>query len=44
MTLHTTEVVHSTHQLSIPYLFELRLLLTSKYASQSYIVCHPFKI
>ncbi|KHG13096.1 hypothetical protein F383_17014 [Gossypium arboreum] len=31
-------------QLSVPYLFELRLLLTSKYMSHAYIVHHPLRI
>ncbi|KHG06142.1 hypothetical protein F383_32943 [Gossypium arboreum] len=28
MILHIAEVIYPTHQVSIPYLFELRLLLT----------------
>ncbi|MFQ6631402.1 hypothetical protein Gotur_009736 [Gossypium turneri] len=42
--LHSAEVVHPTHQLSVPYLFKLRLLLTSKCTSHTYIVCHPLRI
>ncbi|KHF98589.1 hypothetical protein F383_37816 [Gossypium arboreum] len=44
MMLHTVEVIYPTHQLWIPYLFELRLLLTSKYMSHAYIVHHPLRI
>ncbi|KHG09655.1 Adenosine 3'-phospho 5'-phosphosulfate transporter 2 [Gossypium arboreum] len=44
MMLHTAEVVYITHQLSVPYLFELRLLLRSKYTSHAYTVHHPLKI
>ncbi|KHG20818.1 hypothetical protein F383_27763 [Gossypium arboreum] len=39
MTPHTTEVVHPTHQLSVPYLLELRILLTSKCT-----IHHPLRI
>lgn len=35
---HTTEVEYPTHQLSVPYLFEFRLLLTLKCTSHAYIV------
>ncbi|KHG04156.1 hypothetical protein F383_28903 [Gossypium arboreum] len=38
MMLHAAEVVYPMHQLSIPYLFELRILLTSKYTNHTYIV------
>ncbi|KHG22943.1 hypothetical protein F383_04619 [Gossypium arboreum] len=38
--LHTVEVVYPTHQLSIPYLFELMFLFTSNYMSHTYIVHH----
>ncbi|KHG24261.1 hypothetical protein F383_03110 [Gossypium arboreum] len=44
MTLHIAEAVYPTHQLSVPYLFELKLLLTSKYTNHAYIVHHPFRI
>ncbi|KHF97445.1 hypothetical protein F383_36831 [Gossypium arboreum] len=44
MMLHTTEFVYSVHQLLVPYLFELRLLLTSKYTSHAYIICHLLRI
>ncbi|KHG06159.1 hypothetical protein F383_32264 [Gossypium arboreum] len=44
MTLHTIEVVHPTHQLSIPYLFKLRLLLISKCTSHTYIVYYQLRI
>ncbi|KHG20774.1 hypothetical protein F383_28423 [Gossypium arboreum] len=44
MMIHTTKVVYQMHQLSVPYLFELRLLLTSKYTSHTYIVYHSFSI
>ncbi|KHG26290.1 hypothetical protein F383_08569 [Gossypium arboreum] len=44
MALHTSKVVYPVHQFLVPYLFELRLLLTSKYMSHAYIVCHPLKI
>ncbi|KHF98496.1 lipase atg15 [Gossypium arboreum] len=42
--LRTAEVVYLMHQLSISCLFELKLLLTSKYTSHAYIVHHPLKI
>ncbi|KHG13437.1 hypothetical protein F383_18661 [Gossypium arboreum] len=32
------------HQLSVPYKFELRFLLTSKCTSHAYIVYHPLWI
>ncbi|KHG22314.1 hypothetical protein F383_26782 [Gossypium arboreum] len=38
------KVIYLTHQLSVPYLFELRLLLISKYTSHAYIVRHPLMI
>ncbi|KHG24656.1 Dephospho-CoA kinase domain-containing [Gossypium arboreum] len=44
MMLHTAEVVYRMHQLSVPYLFEVKLLLTSKYMSHIYIVHHPLRI
>ncbi|KHG14393.1 hypothetical protein F383_17098 [Gossypium arboreum] len=44
MMLYTVEVVYPTYQFSIPYQFELRLLLSSKYMSYTYIVHHPFRI
>ncbi|KHF98056.1 hypothetical protein F383_37285 [Gossypium arboreum] len=44
MKLHTKEFVYPTHQLSVPYLFELRFLLTSKYTSHTYIVFHSLRI
>ncbi|KHG28257.1 hypothetical protein F383_35156 [Gossypium arboreum] len=44
MVLYTVEIIYPTHQLSVPYLFELMLLLTSKYMSYAYIVYHPLRI
>ncbi|KHG14865.1 hypothetical protein F383_09563 [Gossypium arboreum] len=44
MMLHTVEVIYTTHQLLVPYIFEPMLLLTSKYTSHTYIVHHPLKI
>ncbi|KHG23569.1 hypothetical protein F383_09145 [Gossypium arboreum] len=43
MTLHTTKVVHQMHQLSVPNIFELRLLLTSKCTRHTYIA-RPLRI
>ncbi|KHG01715.1 Adenosine 3'-phospho 5'-phosphosulfate transporter 2 [Gossypium arboreum] len=44
MMLHTAEIVYPTYQLSVTYLFKLRLLLTSKYTSHTYITHHPLRI
>ncbi|KHG07175.1 hypothetical protein F383_34514 [Gossypium arboreum] len=44
MVLHIVEVVYPRHQLLIIYLFELRLLLPSKYISHTCIVHHPLRI
>ncbi|KHG17311.1 hypothetical protein F383_23525 [Gossypium arboreum] len=32
------------HWLSVPYLVELKFLLTPKYTSHTYIVCHILRI
>ncbi|KHG28168.1 G patch domain and ankyrin repeat-containing 1 [Gossypium arboreum] len=39
-----SEVLYPIHQLSVHYLFELKLLPTSKYTSHIYIVYHPLRI
>ncbi|KHG11291.1 hypothetical protein F383_13007 [Gossypium arboreum] len=44
MRIHNVEVVHPTHQISIPFLFELMLFLTSKCMSHAYIVRHTLSI
>ncbi|KHG01540.1 hypothetical protein F383_20842 [Gossypium arboreum] len=44
MMLHTAKVIHPIHQVLVPYLFELRLLLTSKCMSHAYIVRQPLRI
>ncbi|KHG15979.1 hypothetical protein F383_20725 [Gossypium arboreum] len=44
MTIHTAEVVYPTHQLSVPYLFKLKLLFTSKCTSYTHIAHHPLRI
>ncbi|KHF99168.1 hypothetical protein F383_18267 [Gossypium arboreum] len=44
MMLHTAKLVYPMHQLSVPYLFEFRLLLTSKHTSHTYIFRHLLKI
>ncbi|KHG27726.1 hypothetical protein F383_34167 [Gossypium arboreum] len=44
MMLCTAKFIHPMHHLSVPYLFELRLLLASKCISHTYIVRHPLRI
>ncbi|KHF97971.1 Unconventional myosin heavy chain 6 [Gossypium arboreum] len=44
MMLYTVKVIYPIHQLLVPYLFELRFLLTSKYTSHTHIVHHSLRI